>query len=97
MPHIPGYVVSFAVAAFGVWLWDLWRGERHDAVKDERDAAMGGQMLTGMAVTLLLLVAALAVQGLGVDAGGWAALVLLCLFFAIFYVGPFVPPLRRRR
>jgi hypothetical protein len=85
----------------GVCVWTLWDVRRHadDPVDDEfeeREVAYGRRLVGAYGIALLLLVAGLLLNGLGVRVAGWVALFALVVLGLVFYVGPWLGPRRHR-
>jgi peptidoglycan/LPS O-acetylase OafA/YrhL len=85
-------------------LWLAWERRRDaDRPADEEFEAREGQhglrLVIALASLLLVLVVGLALDGLGVDAAGWFALLAVVGMLVVFYAGPWVGPRRpgRRR
>jgi peptidoglycan/LPS O-acetylase OafA/YrhL len=92
-------------AALVVIVGALWLGyeSRRDARYprseefEEREAQHGFRLVIALAALLVALVIALVLEGLGVDLGGWLALVIVLAGLVVVYVGPWVGPRRPKR
>jgi predicted histidine transporter YuiF (NhaC family) len=92
-------VLTAALVAIvgALWLgYERWRNARHPASEEfeEREAQHGFRLVMALAALLVALVIALVLDGLGIDLGGWLALVIVLAGLVVFYVGPWVGPRR---
>jgi hypothetical protein len=93
-------VVGIVVAVVVVWRWQRrtgGHGAEEDPVQAQAEATYDAWLFGGIAATVVLLAGALLLAGAGVDAGAWAAFVLVFVFVALMYVGPWLGPRRPRR
>jgi hypothetical protein len=92
--------VGILVAVVAVWLWQRRAGGgagEDDPAQLEAETSYDQRLFAGILATVALLAVALLVAGAGVDAGAWAAFVLVFVFVLLLYVGPFLGPRRPRR
>jgi peptidoglycan/LPS O-acetylase OafA/YrhL len=92
-------VLTAALVAIvgALWLgYESWRNARYPASEEfeEREAQHDFRLVMALAALLVALVVALVLDGLGVDFGGWLALVIVLAGLVVFYVGPWVGPRR---
>jgi ABC-type xylose transport system permease subunit len=88
--------VAIAVAVVAILLWDRRRRRDEDAADVAAQATYDARLFGAIVATVVLLAAALLLAGAGVAAGAWAAFVLVFVFIALTYVGPWLRPRRPR-
>lgn len=100
LPMVVNAVLIVVVG--GLWLaWERRRDADRPADEEfeEREAQRGRRLVIAFASLLLVLVVGLTLDGLGVDAAGWLALLAVVGLLVVFYAGPWLGPRRpgRRR